>query len=85
MIKFKSTKIRKDCELVDKYINRVHEHCNDLSDVDYTTIGDVLDIIDSWRTCIDEIELKIKTNNGSHADEINIRDYDDDNKELIIY
>jgi hypothetical protein len=47
-------------------------------------LGELLNDIDSWRICLDELEFKIKSHPQFHTDGKSI-EYDEENKEIIIY
>ena len=84
MIKTTSTKIKKNSEMVSKYLNNIYVLNNEILDVDIMILGELLNDIDSWRICLDELEFKIKSHPQFHTDGKSI-EYDDENKEIIIY
>lgn len=84
MIKTTSTKIKKNSEMVSKYLDNIYVLNNEILDVDIMILGELLNDIDSWRICLDELEFKIKSHPQFHTDGKSI-EYDDENKEIIIY
>ena len=79
-VKFSSTKITNACVKVDKYLNVIYELKNKIEQRDVEI--ELLEDIDSWRTCLDEIDLAIKSQHQSNE---NYYEIDNENKELIIY
>jgi hypothetical protein len=84
MIKTTSTKIKKNSEMVSKYLDNIYVLNNEILDVDIMILGELLNDIDSWRICLDELEFKIKSHPQFHTDGKSI-EYDEENKEIIIY
>jgi len=84
MIKTTSTKIKKNSEMVSKYLDNIYVLNNEILDVEIMILGELLNDIDSWRICLDELEFKIKSHPQFHTDGKSI-EYDDENKEIIIY
>ena len=79
-VKFSSTKITNSSIKVDKYLNVIYELKNKIEQRDVEI--ELLEDIDSWRTCLDEIELALKSQHQSNE---NYYEIDNENKELIIY
>ena len=84
MIKTTSTKIKKNSEMVSKYLDNIYVLNNEILDVEIMILGELLNDIDSWRICLDELEFKIKSHPQFHTDGKSI-EYDEENKEIIIY
>lgn len=84
MIKTTSTKIKKNSEMVSKYLDNIYVLNNEILDPDIMILGELLNDIDSWRICLDELEFKIKSHPQFHTDGKSI-EYDEENKEIIIY
>ena len=84
MIRTGVTKIKNNSKLVNKYINNIHVMNDELLGIDINVLEELLNDIDSWRTCCDELELKIKSHPQYYADK-KPYEYDDENKELLIY
>ena len=84
MIKTTSTKIKKNSEMVSKYLDNIYVLNDKILETDIMILGELLNDIDSWRTCCDELELKIKSHPQYYADK-KPYEYDDENKELLIY
>ena len=57
---------------------------DELLGIDINVLEELLNDIDSWRTCCDELELKIKSHPQYYTDKKSY-EYDDENKELLIY
>ena len=84
VIKSKESKISKYSKLVDKYLNVVYELQNDIDDLEVNYIMELLEDIQSWRGCLDEMEYNIKSHKKlSSNDELMV--YDKENKNIIIY
>ena len=84
MIKTTSTKIKKNSEMVSKYLDNIYVLNNEILETDIMILGELLNDIDSWRICLDELELKIKSHPQFYTDRESY-EYDDENKEIIIY
>ena len=84
MIKTTSTKIKKNSEMVSKYLDNIYVLNDTIVETDIMILGELLNDIDSWRICLDELEFKIKSHPQFHTDGKSI-EYDDENKEIIIY
>jgi hypothetical protein len=82
MIKFPQTKIEHSGKRVDRDLNTIWILKDQLGSIDFGFLVDLLEDIESWRTCLDEIELGVKshykfTQFNSDEDEL------DDNNETI--
>tara|TARA_B110000908_G_C10235487_1_gene443058 strand:- start:259 stop:513 length:255 start_codon:yes stop_codon:yes gene_type:complete len=84
MIRTGVTKIKNNSKLVNKYLNNIHVMNDELLGIDINVLEELLNDIDSWRTCCDELELKIKSH-PQYYDDKKPYEYDDENKELLIY
>ena len=84
MIRTGVTKIINNSKLVNKYLNNIHVMNDELLDIEINVLEELLNDIDSWRICLDELEFKIKSHPQFHTDGKSI-EYDDENKEIIIY
>ena len=82
MIKLPTTRLIKSCDLIEKHLDIIHKMENEFGDVEEEFINKLLEELENWRSCIDEIELIIKSR-ASEND--NGYEYDNENKELIIY
>lgn len=82
MIKTPTTRLIKSCDLIEKHLDIIYKMDDEFKDVEEVHINKLLEELESWRDCIVEVELKLK----SHAFENNDGyEYDEENKELIIY
>jgi len=79
-VKFPSTKITNASSKVDNYLNVIYELKNEIEEKGVEM--ELLEDIDSWRTCLDEIELVIKSQYKSNENKF---ETDNENNELIIY
>lgn len=79
-VKFSSTKITNASVKVDKYLNVIYELKNKIEQRNVEV--ELLEDVESWRTCLDEIELALKSQHQSNE---NYYEIDNENKELIIY
>ena len=79
-VKFPSTKITNASNKVDEYLNVIYKLKNEIEERGGEM--ELLEDIESWRTCLDEIELAIKSQYQSNE---NYYEIDNENKELIIY
>ncbi|MBC8397654.1 MAG: hypothetical protein H8E16_11230 [Flavobacteriales bacterium] len=84
MIRTGVTKIKNNSKSVNKYLNNIHVMNDELLDIEINVLEELLNDIDSWRICLDELELKIKSHPQYYADK-KPYEYDDENKELLIY
>jgi hypothetical protein len=82
-IKFPSTKITKASEKVDTHLNEIYKLKDNIGEDEVEFIEELVEDLNSWRTCIDEIELAIKT--YINTEENNEYTIDKENKEIIIY
>ena len=83
-VRFSSTKISSASKKVDKYLNLIYELKDKIGeDEDSVFIEELVEDIESWRTCIDEIELSIKS--YINTEEQKNYKLDKKNKEIIIY
>ena len=68
---------------MDKYLNEIYELKDKIGEDEVEFLDELLEDVESWRTCIDEIELSIKSYiNTEKQKEYRI---DKQNKEIIIY
>ena len=67
MIRTGVTKIKNNSKLVNKYLNNIHVMNDELLDIEINVLEELLNDIDSWRTCCDELELKIKSHPQYYA------------------
>ena len=80
---FTSTKISNSSEKVDKYLNEIYKLKDKIGEDDVQFIDELIEDIESWRMCLDELELSIKKYlNTEKQNEYKI---DKENKEIIIY
>lgn len=80
---FSSTKISNASEKVDTYLNIIYELKDKIGKDEVEFMEELVEDIESWKTCIDEIELSIKT--YINTEENNEYTIDKENKEIIIY
>jgi len=82
-VRFSSTKISSVSKKVDKYLNEIYELKDKIGEDEVEFLDELLEDVESWRTCIDEIELSIK----SYINTEKQKNYklDKKNKEIIIY
>ena len=80
-IRFPSTKITNASSKVDKYLNIIYELKNEIEDKNVEI--ELLEDIESWRTCLDEVELALET--YMNTEKKNEYIIDKQNKEIIIY
>ena len=83
MIRLPQTKIEKSCEIINKHFDIIHQMDEKFGEVDIDDLGRLLDEMDSWKGCIDEITLKLKTYGKEKI--LTHYEYNNDNNELIIY
>jgi hypothetical protein len=62
MIVTSTTKLIKESDMIDKHINEVHTIINNGDDIPDNIINELIQSIEGWRDCINEIELGINTN-----------------------
>jgi len=82
-IRFSSTKISSASKKVDKYLNEIYELKDKIGEDEVEFLDELLEDVESWRTCIDEIELSIKS--YINTEEQKNYKLDKKNKEIIIY
>ena len=84
-VRFNSTKITNASKKVDYYLNNIYELKDKVGkdEVEVEFVEDLIQDIESWRTCIDEIELSIKS--YINTEEQKNYKLDKQNKEIIIY
>ena len=80
---FTSTKISSSSKKVDKYLNEIYKLKDKIGEDEDEFIEELVENIESWRTCIEEIELAIKI--YINTEENNGYKIDKENKEVIIY
>ena len=78
-VRFNSTKITNASKKVDYYLNNIYELKDKIGEDEIEFLEDV----ESWRTCIDEIELSIKS--YINTEEQKNYKLDKKNKQIIIY
>jgi len=81
MIKLPKTKIYNSTDKIDEHLDVIYHLKTEFNKVDNDVMINLLDSIDSWKDCISEIEIEIKS--------IQDLDYelkiDNTQEELIIY
>ena len=82
-VAFPSTKISSSSKKVDKYLNEIYKLKDKIGEDEVEFIEELVEDIESWRTCIEEIELSIKT--YINTEEQKNYKIDKENKEIIIY
>jgi len=82
MIKTPETKISNYSVKIDDYLNRVYELRSEFTNINNNDLEELTDSLSAWRTCMDEIELSIKSKVGDSNSGYEI---DNENKEVIIY
>lgn len=82
-VRFSSTKISSASKKVDKYLNLIYELKDKIGEDEVEFLDELLEDVESWRTCIDEIELSIKS--YINTEEQKNYKLDKQNKEIIIY
>lgn len=82
-VRFPSTKISNASKNVDKYLNEIYLLKD--KNIDFEMLVEMIEDIQSWRGCLDEIELAVKSNHIYNQMNKSYYDYDDENKELTIY
>lgn len=83
MMKHPSTKLKHYSEKVDEFLNKVYLLKDE--DIEFEFLVDLLEDIQTWCGCLDEIELSVKSNHIFNKIQSDSHEYDDDNKEVIIY
>lgn len=83
MMKHPSTKLKHYSEKVDEFLNKVYLLKEE--DIQFEFLVDLLEDLQTWRDCLDEIELSVKSNHIFNKIQSDSHEYDDDNKEVIIY
>jgi hypothetical protein len=84
MIKTSTTKLIKESELVDKHLNQIHTIVNNGDSVKDDMINELINNLEGWRDCINEIELGINSNYQLNVKSNNY-EYDNESKDFIIY
>ena len=82
MIKTPTTRLIKSCDLIEKHLDIIYKMEGEFGNVEEEYINKLLEELESWKDCIEEIELKIKSRVSQNN---NGYEYDNENKELIIY
>lgn len=82
-VRFPSTEISNVSKNVDKYLNEIYLLKD--KNIDFEVLVEMIEDIESWRGCLDEIELAVKSNHIYNQMNKSYYDYDDENKELTIY
>ena len=82
-VRFSSTKISSVSKKVDKYLNEIYKLKDKIGEDEVEFLDELLEDVESWRTCIDEIELSIKS--YINTEEQKNYKLDKKNKEIIIY
>lgn len=81
MIKLPKTKIYNSSDKIDEHLDVIYQLKTEFGKVDKEVMINLLDSIDSWKDCISEIEIEIKS--------IQDLDYelkiDNTQEELILY
>ena len=84
-VKFPSTKISNASRKVDKYLNEIYLLKDEVEDINFEMLVEMIEDIESWRGCLDEIELSIKSNHICNQMNESYYEHNEDNKELTIY
>jgi hypothetical protein len=82
MIKTPTTRLIKSCDLIEKHLDIIYKMEGEFGNVEEEYINKLLEELESWKDCIEEIELKIKSRASQNN---NGYEYNNENKELIIY
>lgn len=82
-VTFTSTKISSSSKKVDKYLNEIYKLKDKIGEDENEFIEGLVEDIECWKTCIEEIELAVKT--YINTEENNEYKIDKENKEIIIY
>jgi len=75
--------IKKNSELVTKYLNNIYVIGENFKDIDIRVWEELLNDIDDWKICCEEIEFKIKSHHQFYSD-VKPQKNNDDNK-LVIF
>lgn len=78
------TKIKNNSGMVSKYLNNIYVLDEYFKDTDIEVLSELLNEIDSWKMCCEEIEMKIKSHHEFHPEEIP-NPLDEKENELIIF
>ena len=70
--------------MVSKYLNNIYVLDEYFKDTDIEVLSELLNEIDSWKMCCEEIEMKIKSHHEFHQEEIP-NPQDEKGNELIIF
>ena len=81
MIKTLTTKLIKNSEQVEINLNNIYNLQSEFDRIEKESLMKLLEDIDSWKDCINEIELRI---NSLYEEPNQNYEYEDD-KEIIIY
>ena len=81
MIKTLTTKLIKNSEQVEINLNNIYNLQSEFDRIEQESLMKLLEDIDSWKDCINEIELRI---NSLYEEPNQNYEYEDD-KEIIIY
>jgi len=81
MIKTLTTKLLKNSEQVEINLNNIYNLQSEFDRIEKESLMKLLEDIDSWKDCINEIELRI---NSLYEEPNQNYEYEDDN-EIIIY
>jgi hypothetical protein len=81
MIKTLTTKLLKNSEQVEINLNNIYILQSEFDRIEKESLMKLLEDIDSWKDCINEIELRI---NSLYEEPNQNYEYEDD-KEIIIY
>jgi len=81
MIKTLTTKLLKNSEQVEINLNNIYYLQSEFDRIEQESLMKLLEDIDSWKDCINEIELRI---NSLYEEPNQNYEYEDD-KEIIIY
>jgi hypothetical protein len=81
MIKTLTTKLLKNSEQVEINLNNIYNLQSEFDRIEKESLMKLLEDIDSWKDCINEIELRI---NSLYEEPNQNYEYEDD-KEIIIY
>lgn len=58
---FASTKITRVSKKVDKYLNEIYKLKDEIGENEIEFLDELKEDLDSWKTCIEEIELALTT------------------------
>ena len=82
MIKFPQTKIENASKRIDRDLNTIWILKDQLDKIDFGFLVDLLEDIEAWRTCLDEIELGMKSH--YRFNQLSNENYEIDDKEKTI-